>query len=81
MKTEEVIKTHLKNLRFGYYDHKADKFISVTTPDEIEKASEDLKVPKELLEALEFYHTMLLEYLSNDLMDIWKRLDNIESRR
>lgn len=81
MNTVRVIKTHLEeNLQFGYYDDKNETFVSVTTPDEIEKASKDLKVPKELIEALTFYHEQLLENLAKDLRDIWGRLDNIESR-
>jgi len=81
MNTVKVIKTHLEeNLQFGYYDDKTEKFISVITSDEIEKASKDLKVPKELIEALQFYHDQLLDNLSKDLRDIWKRLDNIESK-
>ena len=76
--TETKIKAHLDELEFGFWDKGAEEFIPITIHD-YSKAAQHFKCSEELVQSIFIFADFLRDYLKEDLTDIWKRLNEIES--
>ena len=69
MKTKTVIETNTDEIQFGYVDEN-DDWIEITHETELSQ--------KELQGAVQYLKEQIQQNISNDLRDIWERLDKIE---
>ncbi len=80
MKTITQIQTEISGLRFGFWDEKAEEFIPLKSGNASshKTAAQHLGCSKEMIEALDILVDSLRDTLTQDLSDIWKRLDDID---
>ena len=76
MKTKTVITTETSNITFGYWDTEKEEFVPIEyAENSIELGAQKLNCSPELLEAMDMFATNIRDIISEDLRDIWKRLD------
>ena len=77
MKTEKVIRTNVETVTFGYI--KGEDFIPLDNEETIVDFAKNNNCPEILVRTIANAFNYLTEEIRNDLIDIWKRLDRIES--
>lgn len=76
METTKRTMTEVSNIKFGYWDADADKFVPLECTNEtLSMAAKKLNCSTELLEAIDMFVAVVKDHISADLISIWERLD------
>ena len=77
MKTVKTVsvKTETSHLVFGYWDAEGDEFIEPKTAKDYQQASKHFGCSVEMVDALVTLVELVRDYVQEDLLDIWKRMD------
>lgn len=72
--TKEV-KTETENIQFGWYDTGNGEFRPVVDHDDYKEAAAALGCTDALISTLVLFTDIIIDNVSADLAEIWKRLD------
>jgi len=75
----ERIDTYTDQLRFGYWDEEGEEFVPLTEQN-AEGLAMELGCTVEMIEALRAFTVFIVDAVSTDLRNIWKRLDKLEEQ-
>jgi transcriptional regulator NrdR family protein len=77
VKTKKTVQAHVDNIEFGYWDMKTQTFmpVDVTLQGNVDAAAKAIKCSELLIDTLGLLTRSIKEQISQDLKDIWRRLD------
>jgi hypothetical protein len=81
METKVITKiiSDIEDLKFGFWDEKKELFIELD-PENLVSISKALDCSTELVTSLGVFSESLKELVKSDLVDIWKRLSEIDRK-
>lgn len=75
MKTTTRVTCDIDSLVLGWWDEEKEKFIPITSQNDVEGATVVLGCSEKMLDTLSILTESIRDAIGGDLRDIWKRLD------